>query len=164
MSHNLKLFLGATRQFGTAQVKVITSWRDAEKQWIFHTFPGGLEYYRAQLPVETNAPIMILNHITVYSHLLRQNLGSAGTLALLRHFREAGSRVAFFRIGAEQGEDWAEAKVWKEKMFRKLGWAVLENHPIGGGDVPIMWHPMTGDLSGKNQKNRSASEAHPRRC
>ena len=31
-------------------------------------------------------------------------------------------------------------------MYEKLGWEVLDNHPSNKGEVPIMWHPMEGDL------------------
>jgi hypothetical protein len=140
---NLKL---DEHQFGTAKAEIRNSWDDAAKGWIFPNLQGGLTFYRAQLPEDTSAPVLIFEDIEINPEFRRKGLGSAGMMATLRHFRNEGARVAFLRIGT-QGEDWFTGKVWRQHMFEKLGWGVLVNHPSNKGDVPIMWHPLKGDLS-----------------
>ncbi len=135
------------RQFGVADAYIINSWNEAENQWIFPNLVGGLSQYRAQLPINAAAPILIFDHLSVTSKKdRRQGLGSAGMLLTMRYFRSKGARVAFLRI-ATQDDDWYKGKIWRQKMYEKLGWIVLDNHDSEQGDVPIMWHPMRGDLS-----------------
>lgn len=89
---------------------------------------------------------MALNNITLSSQHRGLKLGYAGTAATMRHFQETGVRAAFLRIGTPPEEDWYTGKVWRQKMYENLGWRVLENHPEYKGDVPVMWHDMTGKL------------------
>lgn len=145
MANTLHLHLGKHR-FGTIKAYTIESWAEADQKWIFPKLAGGLAHLRDQLPGSVNPPIMIFDDITVYPKFKRKGLGSAGMLAALLHFRTNGSRVAFLRIGT-QGEDWKRGKLWRQNMYQKLGWIVLDNHPCETGDVPIMWHPMVGYLS-----------------
>ena len=124
---------------------IINSWEEAKDAWIFPKLNGGLSFYRSQLPEDAGVPIMIFEDLTVDSSFRQQGLGSAGMLAVIRHFRAQGVRGAFLRIGTPPGEAWPTGKIWRQKMYEKLGWIVLENHPDYGGDVPIMWHSMTGE-------------------
>ena len=144
MAKIIHLYIGVKR-FGTIKAYAIDSWLEAEQKWIFQTFEGGLKHFPDQLPDDIAPPIMIFDDITVFRGFKRKGLGSAGMLAALQHFRQNGSRLAFLRIGT-QGEDWSKGKVWRQKMYQKLGWILLDNHPSETGDVPIMWHPMVGDL------------------
>lgn len=140
------IYLGFDGQrFGTAYVSIFNTWEEMESGWIFPNMEGGLNHYRSQLPNATKAPVMVFDDITVYTQFKTKKLGLAGVMATMRHFREKGARVAFLRIGT-QGEDWDTGKVWRQRMYENLGWKTLSNHPSYEGDVPIMWHPMEGDL------------------
>jgi hypothetical protein len=132
-------------RFGIARAYSIDSWVEAERKWIFPNVIGGLNHFREQLPNDARPPILIFDDITVNKKYRRKSLGSAGVLAVLRYFQSEGAHLSFLRIGT-QGEDWYTGKVWRQRMYQKLGWILLANHSSYTGDVPIMWHPMSGDL------------------
>jgi GNAT superfamily N-acetyltransferase len=131
--------------FGYAQIEILDSWEATEKGWIFQNLEGGLNHYKLQINATAKPPSLILHYICVYPGFKRNGLGSAGVMAILRHYRANGIGLSLLRIGT-QDEDWYEGKIWRQKMYEKLGWIILENHPDCTGDVPIMFHPMSGEL------------------
>jgi GNAT superfamily N-acetyltransferase len=136
---------------GDIAVSVFQTWEEFSHCWLFNRHELRFE----QIPDTAAAPVMLLDKIGIDKKYQNQGFGKKALREVLREFRTKGCHTAFLHV-ATQGEELHTGLRRRLKFYGDTGWIVLAKPASTLDDFmernnlpmpPLMWHPMSADLS-----------------